>query len=353
MEKTEKTQASYIIELLARLAVADASFLTTREKIIFLKELRSGEIFSEPAFSGREENLENSENLETSSAALSFEEKFRTLTLDSISFCVKRTFSRVKWTSLESLRRVKLAQKIMNAQNIKSTCILDADFPAMLREMKDPPFLLFYRGNLEILNRNCVSVVGTRRASPSALRAASDFSKSACDAGFCVVSGLAFGIDAASHKGALLSQNPATCAVLPAGIDTITPRTHTRLAAKILEKGGLLLSEYLPGTPAAQFRYVQRNRIVAALSPATLVVQAPAGSGAMITAGLALDYNREVLFHSECFSKETIELNQNSVLQWKKMNDTPRHFVDDGAAVIANFEEFKEVLNYGKGERKD
>ena len=110
------------------------------------------------------------------------------------------------------------------------------------------------------------------------------------------------------------------------------------------------MSEYLPGTPSVQFRYIQRNRIVASLSPATVVIQAPMGSGAMITAGLALDYNREVFFHRECFSSEALAINQFSELQYTKKNtNTPQSFVDDGAAVIANFEEFKEVLNYGKG----
>lgn len=324
-KENTKTQASYIIELLARLLAADASFLTAREKILFLKKIRS-----------------------------LTEEEFALLTLDDISFCVKRTFSRVKWNAKDSLKKVKIAQKIMNAQRISATCILDSDFPALLRLIPDPPFLLFYRGNLEILKKKCVSVVGTRRASVQANRAASDFAKEACDDGLCVVSGLAFGIDAAAHKGALLSQFPATCAVLPSGIDTITPHSHTRLAAKILERGGLLLSEYLPGTPAVQFRYVQRNRIVASLSPATLVVQAPTGSGAMITASLALDYNRDVFFHNECFSQEALAINEFSELQWKKvvaqgkkneykMNCTPKAFVEDGASVVHTYEEFKKV----------
>lgn len=324
-----KTHTSCNIELLARLIVSGASFLTLREKSIFLCFLMNDG-----------ENPIQDEK--------SFLDRFLSLTITDISLAVKRVFPRAKWTSSETLKKVRIAQKIMKAQQISCTCFLDSDYPAMLREMKDPPFLLFYRGNLEILNRKCVSVVGTRRASQSALKAASAFSKEACDHGFCVVSGLAFGIDGEAHRGAILSQNPATAAILPSGIDIITPHSHTKLAAKILERGGLIMSEYLPGTPSVNFRYVQRNRIVAALSPATVVIQAPSGSGAMITARLALDYNREVFFHKECFSREALAINQFSELQYKKKNkDTPQSFVDDGAAVIANFEEFKEVLNYG------
>ena len=106
-----------------------------------------------------------------------------------------------------------------------------------------------------------------------------------------------------------------------------------------------------------QFRYVQRNRIIAALSSATIVVQAPCGSGAMITAGLALDYNREVFFHNECFSREALAINRDSELQWKKLvmqgknvgyklNDSPKSFVDDGASVVADYIHFKELM-YG------
>ena len=318
-----KTQTSYNIELLARLIVSDASFLTLREKLIFLEFLLKDD----------EGNPFPNEK--------AFEERFLSLTITSVSLAVKRVFPRAKWTSSESLKKVLVSKRLMEVQNLKSTCYSDSDFPAMLREMKDPPFMLFYRGNLEILNRKCVSVVGTRRAFPQALKAASDFSKEACDDGLCVVSGLAFGIDAASHKGALLSQNPATCAVLPSGIDMITPHSHTRLASKILERGGLIMSEYLPGTPAVQFRYVQRNRIVASLSPATLVVQAQAGSGAMITADLALGYNREVFFHQECFTHEV----PGKV--GAREENSPRRFVQDGAKVISCYEEFKRDL-YGE-----
>lgn len=323
MEITTKTQTSQYIELLARLIALDASFLTLREKIIFHKFLLTDD----------EGNPFEDEN--------SFMERFLSLTITSISLVVKRVFPRANWNSSDSLKKVRISQKIMEVQNIKSTCYLDSDFPAMLREMKDPPFMLFYRGNLEILNRRCVSVVGTRRAFPEALRAATDFSKAACDDGFCVISGLAFGIDAASHKGALLSQTPATCAVLPSGIDIITPHSHTRLAVKILESGGLIMSEYLPGTPSVQFRYVQRNRIVAALSSCTLVVQAQSGSGAMITADFALGYNREVFFHKECFTREVPGKIGSSEAS------SPKTFVSDGAKVISDWADFKRGL-YGE-----
>ena len=308
-------------ENLSRLIVAECTFLTLREKKIFLNFL-----------------LDDDFCVETD-----FDKRFLSLKLDDVSFIVKRVFKNANWNPAEIFRKVRITQKIMCAQNIKSTCILDGDFPALLREMKDSPFMLFYRGNLNILERRCVSVVGTRRALPSALRAASEFSKDACDDGECVVSGLAFGIDAAAHKGAVSSTNPATAAVLPSGIDIITPHTHIKLAEKILKTGGLIISEYLPGTTAAKFRYIQRNRIVAALSPATVVVQAPTGSGAMITANLALDYNRDIFFHNECFSQKAQELDSLSKKEAKTEN-CPQFFVEEGANIISGYEDFKRLF---------
>lgn len=316
----EEDAVNYSVRILSRMAANDAYFLTLREKIIFCKF------------------LQNDAEGNHFSSLRDFESRFLSLTITDVSIAVKRVFPRAKWSAKDTFNRVKIAEKILEAQNIKSVCILEEDFPALLRIIPDPPFMLFYRGNLEILKKRCVSVVGTRKAFTSSLKAASDFSKEACDDGLCVVSGLAFGIDAASHKGALLSQTPATCAVLPSGIDMITPQSNMRLAVKILEKGGLIMSEYLPGTPSVPFRYVQRNRIVAALSPGTIVVQAQSGSGAMITADLALDYNRDVFFHTQCFL-ENAATNPAS-----QKGSSPKTFVDDGAKIIKNYSEFKSLL---------
>lgn len=314
-------------DFLCRLIATSLSFLTLREKKLFYERLID---------------------------LNSVEQDFLSMTIDDVAFVVKRSFPRVQWNSAELLRSARLAEKIIGTLKINSTCILDPDFPAMLREMKDPPFMLFYRGNLEILKRKCVSVVGTRKAGTSALKAAMNFSQEACDDGLCVISGLAFGIDGAAHKGALLSENSATAAILPGGIDMIAPLSHTKLAQKILERKGLVMSEYFPGTPPLQFRYVQRNRIVAALSPATVVIQASYGSGAMITAGLALDYNRELFFHQECFSPESRKMEQMALAKLKsrplsgrklecKMEETPKRYVEDGAKVISSYADFKAV----------
>ncbi|MBR4629204.1 MAG: DNA-protecting protein DprA [Treponema sp.] len=296
-------------------------------------------------------------------------EKIRTISKDEIFEIAGRKSTRAVWDGDENLKKARLAKKIIDSFGIKAVFYGESNFPTMLSkstEVTDPPYSLFYRGNLDVLKRHCVSVVGTRRATFDALKAASDFSKSACDDGACVISGLAFGIDIESHKGAMSSSNPATVAVLPGGIDVIVPKSHAKYAAKILSTGGLLMSEYIPGTPAEKFRFVQRNRIVAALSPATVVIQAPAGSGSMITAGLALGYNREVFFHSANFSGQSAKLceavaNQllNDVrcgLKTKesvacKIDNSPLSFVSSGAKVISSYAEYKSNL-YGENSEK-
>ncbi len=279
------------------------------------------------------------------------------MTLDDLQFSLKRVFSRCSWNGSLSLKNAFQSLHILKAFGIGFTCIDGADFPAMLREMKDPPYMLFYRGNLEILKKQCVSVVGTRHCTVSAKEAAESFSMEAANDDCVVVSGLAFGIDACAHKGALSADLGGTAAVLPGGIDNIAPKSNTRLAARILESGGVILSEYIPGTPAMNFRFVQRNRIVAALSPATVVIQAPPGSGAMLTAGLALDYNRELYFHAECFSKESEILTQSVIQKIKsdlsnfksaenKLNNSPAAFVKDGAQIIKDYSDYKKCRKF-------
>lgn len=279
------------------------------------------------------------------------------MTLDDICFAAGRVVKRADFKAETAAAEALKALKIIEMLGLKWTCLGDPDFPAMLRPetMKDSPFMIFYRGNLDVLKRKCVSVVGTRRCGVNGRRAALEFSKDACSDGLCVVSGLAYGIDGEAHKGAVFSKNPATAAVLPSGIDIITPGAHKNLAAKILDSGGLILSEYLPGVPALSYRFVQRNRIIAALSAETVVIQAPCGSGAMLTAGFALDYNRSVFFHKECFSAEGIALNEISELELKKqlaqgkkvqykINNSPKSYVEDGAAVVFSYSDFKSKI---------
>ncbi len=168
------------------------------------------------------------------------------------------------------------------------------EFPARLRAVHDPPPGLFVRGDapLRLLEQPSVAVVGARACSAYGTAVAASLGRELAAAGVVVVSGLARGIDAAAHRGAL--ETGVTVAVLGCGIDRDYPRAHAVLAAQIAA-GGLIVSEYPPGVEPAPWRFPARNRIVAGLARAAVVVEARERSGALITADFALDEGREVL----------------------------------------------------------
>jgi DNA processing protein len=170
----------------------------------------------------------------------------------------------------------------------------DPAFPSRLRSIHDPPPGLFVRGahDLELLARPSVAVVGARACSSYGTSVAESLARELARAGVVVVSGLARGVDAAAHRGAL--ESGTTVAVLGCGIDRDYPRGHAALAALVAERG-LIVSEYAPGVEPAPWRFPARNRIVAGFALATVVVEARERSGALITADLALDEGREVL----------------------------------------------------------
>jgi DNA processing protein len=169
-----------------------------------------------------------------------------------------------------------------------------AGFPGLLRAVHDPPPGLFVRGDadVELLSRPAVAIVGARACSGYGAAAARALARDVARAGPIVVSGLARGVDAEAHRGALEAGAP-TVAVLGCGIDRDYPAAHAELARRIAETG-LIVSEYAPGVEPAPWRFPARNRIVAGLAAATVVVEARERSGALITADLALEEGREV-----------------------------------------------------------
>lgn len=316
-------------EIIKRLIISEASFLTLKEKTLLQKKLDS---FNDIALMSNKE----------------------------LSSIINRNLIKTAWDGKKVLKKAQTANFLMQKFGIRWSFFGDSDYPALLTEMKDSPYVIFYRGNLDCLKANCVSMVGTRRATFTGKNAAFDFAREASDNGETVISGLAYGIDIASHRGALAGKSAKTAAVLPGGIDSIVPAGHSKTAVQIVENGGLILSEYTPGTPAQPFRFVQRNRIIAALSPATVVVQAPAGSGAMITAGLALDYNRYVFFHEACFNQEAkaldaINAQKLSAMALREKNgqkkayakslNSPEKYVSEGAPVVKNYAEYCALKN--------
>ncbi len=225
----------------------------------------------------------------------------------------------------------------------------DERYPALLREIYDPPFLLFGRG-VGSLRQIPVAVVGTRLATGRAHRACYELCRYLSGLGLCVISGLAKGIDATAHSGALAGDGQ-TVAVLGNGIDSVYPAENRRLAQKILENGGLILSEFPPGTEIRRYRFPQRNRIISGLAPLTIIVQAPEKSGALITADQALEQGRDVVVLAagleDVYGSGTIRLADQGAPVWEMPAD-----------IDSWLQRYEEVYgnkrkNEGKRERKE
>ena len=171
-------------------------------------------------------------------------------------------------------------------------CYNDSQFPELLRQIPDYPVLLYARGNLDLLCNPQIAIVGSRNCTPGGTQNAFDFAAQTALSGLVVTSGLALGIDAAAHRGAL-SVAGGTIAVNGTGLDRVYPQGNRKLAEEITERG-LMISEFPFGTAAWPANFPQRNRIISGLSIATLVVEAAKRSGSLITARLAAEQGREV-----------------------------------------------------------
>jgi DNA processing protein len=199
--------------------------------------------------------------------------------------------------------------------------VSDPRYPAPLREIYDPPLLLFARGRLELLATIMLGVVGTRRPTPYGLAVAERLSGDLAQAGLTIVSGMARGIDTASHKGALATGGNTT-AVLGCGVDMVYPSENRKLAADLSVKG-LLLSEFPMGSTAFPQNFPIRNRIISGMSAGVLVVEGAQYSGSAITAKLAMDQGREVF---------AVPGNITSKLSWG-----PNLLIKQGAKLIQDW----------------
>ncbi len=168
-----------------------------------------------------------------------------------------------------------------------------SDYPALLKEIADPPPLLFVRGDPSVLESPQIAVVGSRRASPPGLDNARAFARSLAAAGFAITSGLALGVDGAAHQGAL-EVGGHTIGVLGTGLEKLYPQKHRALAQAIVERKGALVSEFPLDAQAQPGNFPRRNRIISGLSLGVLVIEASPASGSLITARLAAEHGREV-----------------------------------------------------------
>lgn len=184
------------------------------------------------------------------------------------------------------------------------TCLAtDQRFPQKLNILADKPDKIFFKGDIEIINKNkCVAIVGSRNCSEQGLRLAYQTAEIAVDKGFVVVNGLALGCDAEALKGAL-NRKGKCVAVMPCGLEQIQPKANKYLADAILENGGCILSEYEEGTPIQRYNYVKRDRIQSGISDSVIIVEAMEKSGTMHTADFATRQKRRLACYAAALLK--------------------------------------------------
>lgn len=180
-----------------------------------------------------------------------------------------------------------------DGQNCHLIAIEDSDYPSLLREIADPPLVLFVQGDRQVLNEVQLAIVGARQVTAYGERNAREFATALAQTGFVITSGLAIGVDGVSHRGAL-NVNGKTIAVVGSGLNYIYPPRHRPLARQIVEQGGALVSEFPLAMQPKPYHFPRRNRIISGLSRGVLVVEAAVKSGSLVTARHASEQGREV-----------------------------------------------------------
>ncbi len=252
-------------ERLAWIALSHVSFLTPREKLL-LSDMRGGP------------------------------EGVLELGIRDMAAMLGRRFVTKGWQPARLLEKAEETEKLLTRDGLGCIFYADPVYPPQLREIYDPPPLLYYRGRLPDNGKALVGIVGTRYPTGAARKAAFALGFGMAAAGVGVVSGLARGIDSDAHEGCV-EAGGYSAAVLGSGIDLITPSASRPTARALLSAGGIIFSEYPPGTPPRRYSFPARNRIISGLCRAVVVVQAPERSGALITAEYALEQGRDLLVH--------------------------------------------------------
>ncbi|MDF2612506.1 MAG: protecting protein DprA [Clostridia bacterium] len=221
----------------------------------------------------------------------SYKSIFQAVPSEYKHFCLKEAQIAKIEKSKEDLDEFLKVIHLCNCQNIHIIDILDEKYPYYLKQIPDPPVVLFVKGNLDYLSAPAIAIVGSRKCSEYGFDSAYKLASELAELGITIISGMACGIDEAAHKGALKSGN--TIAVMGTGINICYPNQNHNIYTLIPQKG-CLISEYFLNTPPLPFQFPKRNRIISGMAMGILVVEADAKSGSLITADLALEYNREV-----------------------------------------------------------
>jgi DNA processing protein len=258
-----------------------------------------------------------------------FEEDIRNISLADIPLVESK--KRLLRNALQTFDEVAAKEELVQ-HNIDILLLTDESYPRELAEIPDAPTLLSLRGNAQsLITQPKVAVIGTRKPSRYGLDAARTIARELAQAGVCIVSGMALGLDSQAHEGAMEAKG-TTIAVLGNGLSDrcITPRSHLALLRRIINANGAIVSEYAPGVSASTGTFPARNRIIAGLCNAVIVVEAAEQSGTLITARFALDYNRDVFaVPGSIFSR---------------LSDGPHSLIREGAAVFTDTNHFLETI---------
>lgn len=238
-------------------------------------------------------------------------------------------------TFLSKKEKINVEECYKNAlldKNIKILTIKDEKYPPLLKEIPDYPIMLYYKGDLESVSFDYpLAVVGSRNASMNAKLSLNNIISSFKNSNMIIVSGLAYGIDAQAHKSAI-ENNIKTVAVIGSGLDYIYPVQNKEIYEDIISTAGVIFSEYPLKTPPASQNFPQRNRIVVGISKGTLVAEARLKSGAMISANLTLDYNRELM----CMPGNIMNPNTQGIY----------HLIKNGAGIVVDAQDVLNLLDW-------
>ena len=195
--------------------------------------------------------------------------------------------------NLDYRKNLKKYLDYMEIYNVSMVTCFDEDYPKKLKDIPNRPIVLFYKGNISIVNNYSAAIVGSRECTEYGIKCAELISKEFAKRNISIVSGLAIGIDSIGHITAL-NNNSKTIAVIGNGLDNIYPSKNTKLADRIVQNGGLILSEYIVGTKPFKQNFPRRNRIISGLSDAVIVIEGSKKSGTLITANYAIEQGKEV-----------------------------------------------------------
>lgn len=200
-------------------------------------------------------------------------------------------------------------------------------YPKLLKEIYNPPFGIYIMGEIQENEKIPISIVGTRKATNEGKNISKKFSRKLNENGFLIISGLAFGIDISAHESCV-ELNQKTIAVIASGVDNISPRSNYKVAKKILDNSGAIISEYPIGAKPFPNRFIERNRIISGLSKGILIIEAPKSSGALITARFATEQNRDIFVVPGSINNQNYIGSNNLIKNGAQLVTSPQDILD-------------------------